>query len=192
MNDGLPTFREGFAIAPQLTARNLNAMVAAIRRNRITPGPNQLLSQDGGGTQVWDRRRRASGVGAVSAPRTLLCSRPTGATDKVVVSVGMIRNIMPTIGGVPLDASTAPQLTITTTGYVYLVGVFNASTGVPSAFSVVNGATIPADTSTAGHKALATVTLTTGAITSLAPVVWNLSDVIRCGSTTYQWGGFGA
>ena len=189
MNDGLPTFREGFAIAPQLTARAMNSIVAAIRRNRITPGPNQLLSQDGGGTQVWDRRRR---VQASIAPRTLLCSQPAGTTDKVVVSVGMIRNIMPTIGGVPLDAATAPQLTITTTGYVYLVGVFNAGTGAPSSFSIVNGATIPADTSTAGHKALATVTFSGGAITHLVPVAWNFSDVIRCGSTTYQWGGFGA
>ena len=127
-----------------------------------------------------------------ATPRTLWTSRIPD-TNTVQVSVGRIANLPLTIGGVELGAGTPPALTITTSGVVYIRGVFGATaSGVPAAFTILNAASVPANTSTLGHKILAEVTLSDGVLTVVNPVVWNLSDAQKCGVSTYLWGGFGA
>ena len=170
MNDGLPTFREGFSIAPQLTARAMNSIVAAIRRNRITPGPNQLLSQDGGGTQVWDRRRRAQI--SISVPQPFKISNASeGSTAKVTVALGDVDDgftggIVPKIGGVFISAATAPKLTVVT-GSVYLDCTMDAA-GQFTAVDIGNAASLPSNTSTHRYRQLGLVTVTAGTTASVA------------------------
>lgn len=181
MNDGLPTFREGFAIAPQLTARALNAMVAAIRRNRVTPGPNQLLDQSSGGTQVWERRGRSPIVPHPFYPSV------GSAPDKLIFEPGIItnagRNISPTVGGGATMASLPrPELTVTTTGTAYLEATVDGA-GAATAIDTKNAATTPTDTATLKHLTLATVTLTAGVVTVTDRPVRESRSLYLCNGT---------
>ena len=145
--------------------------------------------------------RPGHGGGGATAARTLWCAIASDVTGpKVAVSTGRVATLPLTIDTVPLGTTPAPKLAITTTGVVYIRGVFLATTGAPQSFSILNAAAAPADTATLGHKVLAEVDLSPvdpenpGAvrtITRLEPVAWNLSEVKKCGATSYLWGGFG-
>lgn len=181
MNDGLPTFREGFAIAPQLTARALNAMVAAIRRNRINPGPNQLLDQSNGGTQVWERRARSP-----FTPYPFY-SFIGSAANKVVFEPGIItnagRNISPTVGGGSTMASIPrPELTITVSGKIFLLATVDDA-GAATSIDTQNAASTPDDTDTEKHLELASVTLTAGVATITDRPVRESRPLYICGGT---------
>lgn len=182
MNDGLPTFREGFAIGPQLTARNLNAIVAAIRRNRITPGPNQLLDQSNGGTQVWNRRGRPTPTATYPFYASM-----GSAADKVVFEPGIItnagRNISPTVGGgAAMSSIPRPELTITVSGKIYLEATVDAA-GAATSIDTKNAATTPTDTATLKYLELASVTLASGVATITDRPVRESRPLYLCGGT---------
>ena len=142
-NDGLPTFREGVALAPQLTARAMNAIVAAIRRNRVTAGPNQLLDQTSGGTQVWERRRR------ITVSREFFEIYQAAALG-VSIAPGLVNSISPTFTGASPSGTLAsmppPVLTIAATTYFWLkcVGTFGAPDTYVVTVETTSGTTPPA------------------------------------------------
>lgn len=181
MNDGLPTFREGVTLSTQLTARNLQAMVDAIRRNRITPGPNQFMDQNNGGTQVWERRARS-----LFTPYPFYSSIGSAA-NKVVFEPGIItnagQNISPTVGGGATMATIPrPELTITVSGKIFLVATVDAD-GVATGIDTQNAAATPTDTATEKHLELASVTLASGVATITDRPVRESRPLYLCGGT---------
>lgn len=185
MSDGLVKLREGTSVAAQLTVKNYNALVDAVRRSWIRPGPNTLMNQDSGGTQLWQRQLKVPPKPVDN--RTLLVSQSGGTT--VVVSYGTINNVPPTIGGVLINHDPAPKLTISSSGVVYLHAVVNAD-GVITALTIETASSTPANTKTDGYQELASVTVASSVITNVTPSAWNLVSMLKCGSTTYIFGGF--
>ncbi len=164
----------------------------ALRKLAWTSSPSIEVSITTRGT--YGRVVGARGSGASIARTLLVEDASTEEATQVSVSVGRIANLPLTIDDVELGATPAPRLAITETGLVYIKAIFEAA-GEPTddvqSFEIHAGAEVPADTETAGYKVLAEVDLEDGAISRVAPVAWNFSEIQRCGPTTYLWGGFG-
>lgn len=170
-----------------LTAEWGIKIVRALKKMQPRSSDTVTVNITPSGTSYATTGRRG---GTAKILRTLFVEQ--AGEDTVTVTPGMIRDIMPLIGAERLDAETAPELTITTSGVIYLEGTFDAN-GDPDgedAFEILNAAVKPDNTLTKGSKTLATVTLTDGKITALNPMAWNLIEVQKCGPTTYLWGGF--
>lgn len=78
----------------------------------------------------------------------------------VKVFPGTVNGRVPTISGTALDANTAPHLTVTSSGVIYLKVTRATGQVFPATAVVEFAASLPADTSTTGHITLATVTKT--------------------------------
>lgn len=174
MDDGLPTFREGFSISPQLTARNMNAIVTAIRRNRVTPGPNQLLDQSPGGTQVWERRRRAQNIPEFPFTPSSI-SNPEDSSELLLSwTYGTVNGIEPTIDGVPMSEADPIAVPVNTLQRVYLE-ISTDDSLIPNAVEILVGGSVPADVidytvpTNTRLRVLLTNVLFSGAVT---PVLW--------------------
>lgn len=144
MDDGLPDFREGFSITPQLTARSMNAIVAAIRRNRLTAGPNQLLDQSPGGTQVWERRRREQKIPDFPfSPR--IYSNPEDSSEWLLSWVyGTVNGIEPTIDGTPMSEADPVAIPVSSLRRAYLE-ISTDDALIPTAVEILVATTVPAD-----------------------------------------------
>lgn len=92
-------------------------------------------------------------------------SNPDNGSTKVSVFPGTVNGVMPQISGSYLDATTKPKLTIGSSGTVYLKVTRSSGQVFPSTVAVEFASTVPADTSTTGHFAIASVTKTGNSLT---------------------------
>ncbi len=186
MNDGLPTFREGMALAPQLTARALNAIVAAIRRNRVTPGPNQLLDQSTGGTQVWNRRGRSIISQGPILPFSVSLVTPasdTAPTAGLQVSSRIYKSISTTNTLSITDLGTA--ITLASNTYVWIQVTVSAL--APTAAAIITGTAWPSLVVTSGSPAAQTqFNVPIGRVMATAPTKPGFEfSITISGVTTY-------
>jgi hypothetical protein len=123
---------------------------------------SQKLQQGVGYTFNSDSRGQSLVIdtpGRRRAPLEVYSSAVSGS-PAVKVFPGTVNGVMPQISGNYLDAATAPHLTVSSSGVVY-VKVTRATGDVfPKTVVVEFAGSLPADTSTTGHITLATVTKT--------------------------------
>ena len=128
--------------------------------NKIQPGVGYTYQGDSRGfslqiDQQQGRRRHPLQV----------FSNPNNGSPAVSVWPGTVNGAMPKISSTYLDAATRPKLTIGSSGFVY-VKVTRASGQVfPSTIDIEFASTVPADTSTTGHFAIASITKTGNSLT---------------------------
>jgi hypothetical protein len=92
-------------------------------------------------------------------------SNPDNGSPAVSVWPGTVNSVMPQISGSYLDATTRPKLTIGSSGSVYLKVTRASGQVFPTTVAVEFASSVPADTSTIGHFAIATVTKTGNSLT---------------------------
>ena len=127
--------------------------------SKLQPGVGYTLTSDARGQSLQitqpGRRRHPLEV----------YSNPNNGSPAVSIWPGTVNGVMPQVSGVYLDATTRPKLNIGSSGYVY-VKVTRASGQVfPSTVAIEFASTVPADTSTTGHFAIASVTKTGNSLT---------------------------
>lgn len=135
----------------------------------ITPRPSVEIQVDRGpnGTTFRPRpvpqvKRAASGD---SFPFQIVdASTSDPAAAKVTVVYGTVNNLVPTIGGSPLNTDPAPVLSVAT-GHVYLDCTIGETDGLATAVAVANAADVPEDTSTHAYISIGHVTVVDGAVT---------------------------
>lgn len=193
MNDGLIKFREGTTLAPQLTVKAWNAMVDAIRRNWIRPGPNTLMNQDVGGTQLWGTGRG----GNRRAPTVLTPFQPLDLSASGALKVGFyygtVNFVIPTLGGAPLDITSPPSVTITATTYFWLkcVGTFGAPDSYVVTIEYNTTGTVPGGeaisaTNFTSYLPLARADVASGTMT-ISRFVFDDLGVESYGSVNFWW-----
>jgi hypothetical protein len=84
----------------------------------------------------------------------------SAGSDKVYIIPGTVNQLVPTVGGTYIDARPRPTITVTASGYIILRVVRVANQPFPNTPTIYYNATIPADSTTYGHFALASVTRT--------------------------------
>ena len=119
--------------------------------------------------------------------------------SKVYIIPGTVNNIVPTVGGTYIDADPRPTIDVSANGYIILRVERVANQPFPNTPTIYYNATIPADTTTYGHFALASVTRsgspTTGYSVSVAsfrsPLIGavHVSRASFSGSASYYWWG---
>jgi len=87
------------------------------------------------------------------------------AEGKVYVIPGSVNQLIPTIGGTYIDARPRPTISVSASGYIILRVERVANQPFPNNPIIYYNATIPADTTTYGYFALASVTKTGSAAT---------------------------
>lgn len=92
--------------------------------------------------------------------RPLFCSY--NGTNKYLISPGTVNRIVPKIGSVYLDASTKPELTIPSSGYICVMLTHEVDSFFPRTATIVfhAGSVTPGDTETTGYWPLAKVNVT--------------------------------
>lgn len=190
----LPPNLSGGSPAP--THADFNALRKFAMENSLTSGAPGLRRRAFGGgslvTPIQGRKMRG-----VLTPKTLFVYDNSTPSDvKISVTFGQINGETPTIGGTAISATTPPSLAVVS-GAVYLHVTVDTS-GVITALTIENSATMPDDTNTEGYLTLALVTVTGSSITSIQHAAWNLLQMQVCGSvagegeiSTFLWGGFG-
>jgi len=103
---------------------------------------------------------------------------------KFKVTAGTVNSKMPTLDGTALDAGTAPEKTISSTGHVYLKCAHSSGAAFPNTVTVEYASSVPADDDTYGYVDIATITVTSGAAkkTSQAISTSLYGDRLKCGS----------
>lgn len=170
-----------------ISADDSNRLIRELHSRTLLAGGAGQVQTRGGGTVVT---KRAQGL-QPAARRNFGTRFPfrvyQSSASKVKVVFGQVNSITPTIGGTALDAGTAPELTISVDGVIYLDVTVDGS-GAPTAVTVNNAATIPANNSTHGRITLATVTDSSGILTLNQSVTQSL-QIAKCGVSTYYFGG---
>jgi hypothetical protein len=120
-------------------------------------------------------------------------------TDKVYVIPGSVNQLIPKVDGTYIDALPRPTITVSASGYIILRVERVANQPFPNNPIIYYNATIPADTTTYGHFALASVTRTgsptTGYSVSVAsfrsPLIGavHVSRASFNGDSKYYWWG---
>ena len=155
--------------------------------NSIQPGYGYTVTNWGGGSSSLSIDDPIVQI----YPDVPLTVQKVGA-DKVYIVPGTVNNIVPTVGGTYIDALPRPTITVTATGYIILRVVRVANEPFPNTPTIYYNATIPADTTTYGHFALASVNVTSGALTvaSLRSPLIGAVHVSRASfdfNTNYYW-----
>jgi len=160
--------------------------------NSIQPGDGYTVANWGGGTSSLSIDNPAIQF----YPDAPLVVKKSGA-DKVYITPGTVNQLVPTVGGTYIDATPRPTITVTASGYIILRVERVANQPFPNTPTIYYNATIPADTTTYGHFALASVTRTgsptTGYSISVAsfrsPYVGavHVSRASFSGSANYYW-----
>jgi hypothetical protein len=88
-----------------------------------------------------------------------------GGSDKVYIIPGTVNQLVPKVDGTYIDARPRPTITLSATGYIILRVERVANQPFPNNPTIYYNATIPADTTTYGHFALASVTKSGSAAT---------------------------
>jgi len=85
--------------------------------------------------------------------------------SKVYIVPGTVNQLVPKVDGTYIDALPRPTITLSATGYIILRVERVANQPFPNNPVIYYNATIPADTTTYGHFALASVTKSGTAVT---------------------------
>lgn len=127
----------------------------------------------------------------LDSPSTSTTNHPfrvrKASATQVIVVFGQVNSITPTISGVALNNSTAPKLTISTNGVVYLECSVDGSGNI-TAVAVKNAASLPSATSSYAYITLASIALSGGSISSISQSVTASLQCAKCGTTTYYFG----
>ena len=123
----------------------------------------------------------------------------SAGSDKVYITPGTVNQLVPKVDGTYIDALPRPTITLSATGYIILRVERVANQPFPNNPVIYYNATIPADTTTYGYFALASVTkigsATTGYSYSIAsfrsPYVGavHVSRASFNGDAKYYWWG---
>jgi hypothetical protein len=97
-------------------------------------------------------------------PDAPLVVKKSGA-DKVYITPGTVNQIVPKVDGTYIDALPRPTITVSASGYIILRVERVADQPFPNTPTIYYNATIPADTTSYGYFALASVTKTGTATT---------------------------
>jgi hypothetical protein len=113
-----------------------------------------------------------------------------GTTWKFKVVPGTVNSKVPTLDGTLLDAATPPTKSLgSASGYVYLDLEYEEGLGFPKTALVKYETTVPADTDTKSHVALAYVDFTGSIPKKTAQYVstslWG--ERLKCGSSTAEY-----
>lgn len=87
-------------------------------------------------------------------------SNPDNGSTAVSIWPGTVNGVMPQVSGNYLDATTRPKLAVGSSGSVYLKVTRSSGQVFPTTVAVEFASTVPADTSSTGHFAIATITKT--------------------------------
>jgi len=146
-------------------------------------GGSQSLSIDSNNTQWY--------------PDIPLTVQKGGTSNKVYIIPGTVNQLIPTVGGTYIDALPRPTITLSATGYIILRVERVANQPFPNTPTIYYNATIPADTTTYGYFALASVTKTGSAATGYSysiasfrsPLIGavHVSRASFSGSASYYW-----
>lgn len=109
-----------------------------------------------------------NGVPETPTEPPFLISVVAGAAA-ITVSPGDVENIIPTIGGVMLTATPAPQLSVVA-GPVFVECTMDAA-GTFTAAEIKNASTLPANTSTKRFRQIGVVAIVAGAAVRTAQTV---------------------
>ena len=122
--------------------------------NSIQPGDGFTVNNWGGG---------ASSLSIDNPPVQFYPDVPltvlSAGLGKVYIIPGSVNQLIPTVGGAYIDATPRPTITVSANGYIILRVVRVANQPFPNNPIIYYNATIPADTTTYGHFALASVTM---------------------------------
>ena len=121
----------------------------------------------------------------------------SGTEGKVYIIPGTVNQLIPTVGGTYIDARPSPTITVSASGYIILRVVRVANQPFPNTPTIYWSATIPANSTSYGHFALASVTRTgsptTGYSISVASLRSPLIGAVHVsrasfnGDATYYW-----
>lgn len=173
MNDGMPRFRSGMTVQKQVTAQALNDLTAAVKRFRVMPGPNTLMNQGTGGTQIWTKKsyRRV-----MQDPMTFF-TFATGVANQVAITLGAINRIPFTPTNTALLRS---EFTVASGDTQWIKNTIDSDGVTITATEVVNLSSVPSNTSTLSYWLLASITSASGVVT-VASLGWNFVGASACG-----------
>jgi hypothetical protein len=117
--------------------------------------------------------------------------------NKIYIVPGTVNQLIPTVDGTYIDALPRPTITLSATGYIILRVERVANQPFPNNPTIYYNASIPADTTTYGHFALASVTKSGSAATGYSysiasfrsPLIGavHVSRASFSGSASYYW-----
>lgn len=176
-----------------ISADALNRLSAEVAARTVVRSTLVNVRQHSGGTLL---SRKPRGLepgprrgGTVSSHPFKVIDASTVGPDaaKVRVTFGQVNSITPTIATVALDNATTPELTVVS-GVVYLKINVDGS-GLVTSVEVLNAASIPAETATEGYITIATVTVTSDAVTAINQSVTHSLGHQKCGTAVHnKWG----
>lgn len=128
---------------------------------------NQRLQAGDGYTFTSDSRGVSLSIDQPGRRRHPLevFSNPENGSPAISVWPGTVNGVMPQISGSYLDATTRPKLNIGSSGTVYVKVTRSSGQVFPSTVAIEFAGSVPADTSTVGHFAIATITKTGNSLT---------------------------
>ena len=125
----------------------------------IQPGDGYFVTNIGGAASITiDNQTQVY-------PDAPLTVQKGAGSDKVYIVPGTVNQIVPKVDGTYIDALPRPTITLSATGYIILRVERVANQPFPNNPVIYYNATIPADTTTYGYFALASVTKTGSAAT---------------------------
>ena len=126
--------------------------------NSIQPGDGYTVNNFGGAASL-------SIDGQLQFYPDVPLTVQSAGSDKVYIVPGTVNQIVPKVDGTYIDALPRPTITLSATGYIILRVERVANQPFPNTPTIYYNATIPADTTTYGYFALASVTKTGSAAT---------------------------
>ncbi len=187
----LPFFDPGQPLLKQLSVTRLNGLVRYCRASRVKPGGRNILVTVGsGGTGI------SATVPTVPSfpenPLTIIDSSNTDDGQQIQVIFGTIGGVEPTIGGVLLSHSPAPNLAITGNGIIYSTGVIGSSNTILVDAAIHIQASKPADTNSSWFMEIGRITSWTTTSFKINQTVSGSQALQICGtpgsSTSYLQG----
>lgn len=98
--------------------------------------------------------------GRKRTPLEVYSNAQSSTQAAVSVQPGSVNGLIPTIGGAYLDATPVPTLAVGASGYIYVKATRVSGSPFPATVEILFGTTVPNDTLSIGHFALASVTKT--------------------------------
>jgi hypothetical protein len=181
----LPQAREGMTVMEIFVS-----VINYLRANTIRNVIGGKLRRSPSGITIEIERAKTT---KKPAPKTFPLEPVRSGDDKVKFRWGTVNGLTPKIGEVEItagiDEDVNPLLTITQSGIIYVKVDVAASTLVINNPVLLFGTTVPADTSTAAHRALVNVTWNAGdsVISAIAPSHRGSIEVATCGGVLYYW-----
>lgn len=123
--------------------------------SKLQPGQGYNFTSDAKGFSL-----SIDGAGRKRAALEVYANAISSTSAAVSVQPGSVNGVIPQIDGAYLDAATTPKLSVSASGYIYLKATRASGSPFPATVEILFAATVPADTESLGHLALASVTKT--------------------------------